>query len=186
MSLTPKQARFVEEYLIDLNATQAAIRAGYSEKNADKIGPELLGKTRVAEAIAEAMADRSERTKIDADWVLMRLADEVMADLAELYDENGGLKPISEWPLIWRQGLVSRLDVHEDIQNGTKVGQVTKVRLSDRIRRLELIGKHVNVQAFAERKEIGGIGGGPIEVNDLSLTEVARRIAFVLAKASQD
>ena len=79
-----------------------------------------------------------------------------------------------------------RGDYAEAAQNGTKVGQVTKVRLSDRIRRLELIGKHVNVQAFAERKEIGGIGGGPIEVNDLSLTEVARRIAFVLAKASQD
>lgn len=51
MALTAKQQRFVEEYLVDLNATQAAIRAGYSAKNADKIGPELLGKTRVAEAI---------------------------------------------------------------------------------------------------------------------------------------
>ncbi len=132
------------------------------------------------------MQARSERTKIDADWVLTRLTHEAMADLADLYTENGELRPVAEWPLIWRQGLVSGLDVDEDIQGGTKVGQVTKVRLSDRIRRLELIGKHVNVQAFAERKEIGGIGGGPIEVNDLSLTEVARRIAFVLAKASQD
>ncbi len=81
---------------------------------------------------------------------------------------------------------MSCLDVDETIVGGEKQGQVTKIRLSDRIRRLELIGKHINIQAFAERKEIGGIGGGPIEVNDLSLTEVARRIAFVLAKASQD
>ena len=81
---------------------------------------------------------------------------------------------------------MSGLDVDESFADEKKLGQVTKVKLSDRIKRIELIGKHINVQAFAERKEIGGIGGGPIEVNDLSLTEVARRIAFVLAKASQD
>ena len=59
--MTPKQQRFVEEYLIDLNATQASIRAGYSAKNADKIGPELLGKTGVAEAIQAALALRPVR-----------------------------------------------------------------------------------------------------------------------------
>lgn len=58
-NLTPKQQRFVEEYLIDLNATQSAIRAGYSEKTADSIGLQLLRKTQVAEAIAGAKAERS-------------------------------------------------------------------------------------------------------------------------------
>ena len=71
--MTPKQQRFVEEYLVDLNATQAAIRAGYSEKNADKIGPELLGKTRVAEAVQMAQAARSEETGTTAAWVLDEL-----------------------------------------------------------------------------------------------------------------
>ncbi len=61
MSLTPKQARFVEEYLVDLNATQAAIRAGYSARNADKIGPELLGKTRVAYPVHNPPDRRRER-----------------------------------------------------------------------------------------------------------------------------
>lgn len=61
---------FVKEYLVDLNATQAAIRAGYSAKNADKIGPELLGKTRVAAAIQTAKAERMERVEIKADDVL--------------------------------------------------------------------------------------------------------------------
>lgn len=55
--LTPKQAMFVKEYLIDLNATQAAIRAGYSARTADRIGPELLGKTSIAEAIQKATAN---------------------------------------------------------------------------------------------------------------------------------
>lgn len=72
--LTPKQRRFIEEYLIDLNATQAAIRADYSVKNAGKIGPELLGKTRIKEAIDRALAERSRRTGINQDRVLLELA----------------------------------------------------------------------------------------------------------------
>ena len=80
MSLTAKQARFVEEYLIDLNATQAAIRAGYSARNADKIGPELLGKTRVAAAIQDAKETRSERTGITQDEVIQGLKKEATLD----------------------------------------------------------------------------------------------------------
>ncbi len=80
MSLTPKQARFVEEYLLDLNATQAAIRAGYSARNADKIGPELLGKTRVAEAVKAAQQARSGRTEITQDEVIQGLKKEATLD----------------------------------------------------------------------------------------------------------
>lgn len=72
--LTEKQQMFVDEYLIDLNATQAAIRAGYSVKNADKIGSELIGKTRVGEEIKKALADRSRRTGINADRIVQELA----------------------------------------------------------------------------------------------------------------
>lgn len=73
--LTPKQQRFVEEYLVDLNATQAAIRAGYSARNADKIAFQLLGKTRVAEAIAAAKAERSARVSVSADYVVNNLVE---------------------------------------------------------------------------------------------------------------
>ncbi len=77
MSFTPKQARFVEEYLIDLNATQAAIRAGYSKRTAEQQGYQLLQKTSVREAIAEAMQERSKRTEIDQDWIVERLVENV-------------------------------------------------------------------------------------------------------------
>jgi phage terminase small subunit len=70
MALTPKQARFVAEYLIDLNATQAAKRAGYSDKTADQQGCRLLINVKVAAAIAEAQSDRSARTEITQDYVL--------------------------------------------------------------------------------------------------------------------
>ncbi len=73
MSLTPKQARFVEEYLIDLNATQAAIRASYSQRTAEQQGARLLRNVKVAAAIQKAQEARSERTRIDQDWVIERL-----------------------------------------------------------------------------------------------------------------
>lgn len=73
MKLTPKQERFVQEYLVDLNATAAAKRAGYSEKNAGKIGPELLGKTRISAAIQDAMREREQRTEVTQDYVIKKL-----------------------------------------------------------------------------------------------------------------
>jgi phage terminase small subunit len=76
-TMTPKQERFVAEYLIDLNATQAAIRAGYSEKTAKQMGTENLAKPVLAEAIQEALAERAERTEITQDYVLAVITDTI-------------------------------------------------------------------------------------------------------------
>lgn len=84
MSLTPRQQRFVDEYLIDLNATQAAIRAGYSRKTAPQIALQLLHKTSVAEAVAKGQAKRAERVQIDQDWVLRQWQMIAEADPREL------------------------------------------------------------------------------------------------------
>lgn len=151
--MTPKQQRFVEEYLIDLNATQAAIRAGYSADTAHSIGHENLSKPEIAASIFEAKAKRSQQTGIDAAWLLKRLADEVVADLNDLYADDGRVRPVKEWPLIWRQGLVAGIDV-ETIGEGA--GHVTKIKISERVKRLELIGKHIDVQAFKEKIEHSG------------------------------
>ena len=77
--LTPKQARFVAEYLVDLNATQAAVRAGYSAKTARQAGSENLTKPAVSEAVADAQAERAARASVTADWVVQRLAAEAQA-----------------------------------------------------------------------------------------------------------
>ena len=166
-SLTPKQQRFVEEYLVDACATQAAIRAGYSAKTANEQGSRLLANVKVKAAVQEAMEARSERTQVDADWVLKRLHDEAEADLADIYYESGEIKPVNEWPAIWRQGLVAGVE-----SSSTQIGdeavvttRVDKIKVSDRIRRIELIGKHVHVNAFVERKEVTGKDGGPVQVN---------------------
>jgi phage terminase small subunit len=156
--LKPKQQRFVDEYLIDLNATAAAKRTGYSERTAYSIGQELLKKPEITEALERAKAERAERTRIDADWLLRRLADEAVADMADLYDADGNLKPIADWPLIWRQGLVAGIEsaTEKAGDDAKDITVVRKVKLTDRGRRLELIGRHIDVQAFRDRVEFAG------------------------------
>ncbi len=97
MSLTPKQQLFVAEYLVDLNATQAAVRAGYSKKTAYSVGHENLKKPEVAAAIQEAMEARSERTKADQDWIVERLVENVerAMQLEPMTDREG--KPTGEY-----------------------------------------------------------------------------------------
>lgn len=159
MALTRKQQRFVDEYLLDLNATQAAIRCGYSPKTAEVQGCRLLSNAKIAPAVEKALQARAERTKIDADWLLLRLAEEATADVNDLYDENGHLRPVADWPLIWRQGLVAGIEtvrekVGKDKNGDPEYSTVHKVKLSDRVRRLELLGKHVDIQAFRERVDM--------------------------------
>lgn len=155
--LTKMQARFVEEYLLDLNASQAAKRAGSKAKDLSVAGSAFLANPKVAAAINEAKAARSERTKIDADWLLKRLADEATADVADLYGPDGELLPVKDWPKIWRQGLVSGIDIDEIKVDGVRMGTIKKIKVSDRIRRLELIGKHIAVQAFQENVNHKGL-----------------------------
>lgn len=83
MALTPKQERFVQEYLVDLNATQAAIRAGYSAKTASRIGPELLVKTCISEAIQKAMKKREKRTEVTQDYVITKLREIAEKDASD-------------------------------------------------------------------------------------------------------
>lgn len=163
MPITAKQRRFAEEYVVDLNATQAAKRAGYSENSAHVQGPRLLDNADIQAAILDMRADRSKRTGIDAAWLLNRLADEAEADVADLYDDNGNLKPVKEWPKIWRQGLVAGLDVEMVKAGGSDpdagMSIIKKIRLSDRVKRLELIGKHIGVKAFEETVRVKGLEG---------------------------
>lgn len=156
--LTPLQRLFVLEYLKDFNGTQAAIRAGYSEKTASQIAYELLQNPLVLAQIEKEKAQRLDRLQVDADWMLKRLIHEAEADLAELYDDDGRLKPVNEWPEVWRKGLIAGIEVEELFEGRGKdrehVGTLRKVRLADRTKRLELIGRHVDVQAFTDKKKI--------------------------------
>lgn len=144
-----RQERFAQELAKGASQVEAYRLAGY--KPNDGHAARLAGKGRIADRIRELQAKIAEKTIVDAAWLLDRLAAEVDADIADLYAEDGSLKPPKEWPAVWRKGLVAGLDVEEVREAGKPVAMVRKVRLSDRVKRLELIGKHISVQAFREQ-----------------------------------
>ena len=150
--LTPKQAAFVQEYLIDLNATQAAIRAGYSEKNADKIGSELLGKTRIQTAIQAALKRRAKRTEITQDRVLRELAKLAFSDL----------RAFTEWGEAQGILLKDSVELEDDeaacvaevAQIAGKDGRSLRFKLHSKEKALELLGKHLGL--FTDKLDIAG------------------------------
>ena len=152
--LDAREQRFVEEFLVDLDPKAAAIRAGYAPTTAHCKAPGWVSKSKstklhVLEAVEAAKLARTERTQIDADFVLERLVDDVNADMADLFTDSGALLPIGSWPIAWRRGLVSGLEIKEHYnEDGDNIGRTVKIKLSERIRRLELIGKHTDVRAF--------------------------------------
>lgn len=157
--LTPMQRLFALEYIVDLNGTKAAIRAGFSERTAAQQAHQLLQNPLVREEIDRQMDERRRRIRMDADRLLDRLCEEVDADIADIYNADGSTKPIHEWPRIFRQGLVTGMDV-EELFAGTgeerhQVGLVTKPRFADRAVRIKMLGQHVGIQAWKERREIG-------------------------------
>lgn len=185
--LTPKQARFVEEYLVDLNATQAAIRAGYSEKTAYSIGQENLTKPEVAAAICEAQDARSKRTEITADRVLKEYAKLGFADL-----RNAVTWRVNSDQVLMNQdgeeiscpANIIEINPSDEIDDDTaaalsevsmsKDGTI-KIKLHDKKGALDSMAKHLGM--FVERHEHSGPGGGPLDVKSSSLERLESRIA---------
>ena len=160
-NLTPKQQRFVEEYLIDLNSTQSAIRAGYSAKTAAVIGAENLIKPNIAKAIQEAQNKRTEQTQIDSAYVLKRLVEIDQMDVLDIMDDDGNVKPLRDWPKIWRQ-YISNI---ETISVDDGEGWLKKIKWPDKVKNLELLGKHVSVGAFKDKIEHSGDPNNPINMS---------------------
>lgn len=149
--LTDKQELFCREYLVDLNATQAAIRAGYSENTASEQGARLLVNVKVQNYIQELKQQRNDRNKIDADYVLKRLVEIDQMDILDILAPSGDFLPIKKWPRTWRTTL-SGLDI-AIIGSGDTEAIMKKIKWPDKTKNLELLGKHINVQAFKEKNE---------------------------------
>lgn len=152
MALTDKQEAFCREYLIDLNGTQAAIRAGYSEKTANEQAARLLANVSVQNFLSELKVARNEEIGVDAAYVLKRLVEIDQMDVLDILNSTGELKPIAEWPKVWRTTL-SGLDVVEMVSDGNTAALLKKIKWPDKVKNLELLGKHVSVQAFKEQVE---------------------------------
>ncbi len=154
--LNDKQRMFVKEYLVDLNATQAALRAGYSEKTAKDIGCQNLAKLNIATAIQKAMEKRSDRTEITADYVLNRLVQIDKMSVRDIMNDDMTLKPLSEWPDVWCSSI-SAIDVSEVAAGqqdaGAALSFIKKLKWPDALKPLELLGKHLKL--FTDKVEHG-------------------------------
>ncbi len=150
--LTDKQELFCREYIIDLNAAQASLRAGYSEKTAGVIGAENLSKPMIQARIAELMANRAESISIDAKYVLNRLVQIDQMDIADILNDDLSIKPLKDWPKSWRTTL-SGLDLHSLASGENDISIIKKIKWPDKVKNLELLGRHVNVRAFEKEQD---------------------------------
>ena len=147
--LNQRQELFCREYIKDLNGTQAAIRAGYSPRTADRMAYELLKKPEIQAFVLQSKAERVEEVKVDANYVLKRLIEIDEMDVADILDDGGYFLPIRKWPKVWRTTL-SGLDI-AIINSGDTETILKKIKWPDKVKNLELLGKHIGVGAFTEK-----------------------------------
>lgn len=150
--LTDKQKRFVDEYLIDLNATQAAIRAGYSVKTANEQGSQNLAKLSIKQAIAEQMAERSKRTGINQERIILELAKIALLKADNVINMEDASVKANASP----EDLACIQSVKVKTMNTDKgTSTEREVRLGDKIKALELLGKHLGM--FKDKVELSGM-----------------------------
>lgn len=138
--LTAKQERFVEEYLIDLNATQAAIRSGYSAKTAEWIGPQLLGKSHVAAAIKDRRDELSRKTEVTQERIVLEMSRLAFMDIRNLFNADGSPVPIKQLSDAAAAGIAG-IDVVSIGNNDVGIGHVIKYKLPDKNKALENLAR---------------------------------------------
>lgn len=151
--LTPKQQAFVDEYLIDFNATRAAIKAGYSEKTAKEIGAQNLTKLNIQQAISKVQRKRSERTEITQDYVLITI-----------------------------QQTIERCKQAEPVFNkdGEETGEY-KFDSNAVLKGCDLLGKHLGM--FKDKVELSGPDGGPVQIDEgTAAAKIAAMLAMAQAR----
>jgi phage terminase small subunit len=158
--MNSKQAQFVREYLIDQNATKAAIRAGYSPKTSGSMGHELLKKPEIAEAIQAGLSDLAQKTGITAERVLNQMARLGFSDIRGAFRETGELKLPGEWDDETAAAIAS-IEVITVNKGEGMVEYVSKIRLADKRAALADIARVLGINK--DSLEITGKDGGPVE-----------------------
>lgn len=158
--LTAMQEAYCQSYIkTPENQTQAAINAGFSPNTAAVKASVMMRDERIQKRIAELMEERNKRMRVSADYVLMRLVEIDQMDVIDILNDDMSIKPVSEWPKVWRQYLTGfeLADMFEGRGDEKElVGILKKIKWPDKVKNLELIGKHVDVNAFKERLELSG------------------------------
>lgn len=149
--LTPKQKRFVDEYLVDLNAKKAAIRSGYSERTAKAIGFENLTKPVIQKYLSERQKARSSRTEITQDRVLEEFAKLAFYQPKDFFDDDGGILSINKIPDDVA-ACISGLDISNRKIGDEDYETIKKIKLSDKKSALDSLAKHLGMFSEDSRK----------------------------------
>lgn len=153
---TGKKRLFCQYYVADsgLNGSAAIVKAGYAQASAAQSAHKFLNDPQCKAYIAKLMAERSERVQIDADYILRELTAIQQADLIEIINDDMTLKPLSQWPATWRKCL-SGLELTELFEGSgdsrALIGALKKIKWPDKLKTLELMGRHVGVGAFRDQ-----------------------------------
>lgn len=154
-ALTPQQEEFCRQYVITLSIKQALLAAGYAAEATQSQGSRLMKDPRIAEFIQKLMDERSERTAITADRVLEKIWALADFDLADAYDNKGRLKSVHDMPVELRKAIAG-IEVFEEYEGTGNdriyVGDTKKVKLFDRLKALELMGRHLKL--FTDKVEV--------------------------------
>lgn len=168
-TLTDRQARFVLEYLVDLNATQAVIRAGYSKSGARQEGARLLSNAGIAAAIQEQQDARAARTLVTADRVVREYARVAFSDLRRFTGWGpDGMRPVASSDLSEDDGAA----VAEVSAAPGEFGPTLKFKLYDKVKALDALGRHLGLDP-AKIVELSGKDGGAIAVTVFDLLKAA-------------
>lgn len=157
--MTKKQKLFVEEYMIDLNATQAAIRAGYSPETAQEQGSRLLSNVMVKKEIGKAMAERSRRTGVNADRVVMELAKIAFVNAVDVIDHKTATVKADASPD--DTAAIQSVKVKTFGEDGLE----REIKMADKLKALELLGRHLGM--FKDKLELSGMESEKSKLDDL-------------------
>lgn len=191
--LTPRQQRFVEEYMLDLNGTQAAIRAGYAPKNAEVAASRLLRKGKVSRIVERRKAERSEAAGITESRVLRELNALAFSDVSH-YQQNTttGILELAPGAPANAMSAVSSVKyktrtVHGEDGEAAVLEREVEFKLWDKPGAVKLAGRYRNIQGFFNKIEVTGKDGGPVQIEDqtqrLNSEEQRRLMADLVAGA---
>lgn len=185
-ALTDQQELFCLEYLKDTNGKQAAIRAGYSDKSAEQQASRLLSNPKVSERVKQLLEERTRQVGVDVNEILSELKRLGYSDLRKLFDEDGAIRPVSEWPEELARA-VSSIEVFEEfefvhggfncpscdrVSHKRLIGQTKKVKFWSKPHALEMLGRHKKL--FTDKFEFSASNG------------LADRLAEAIKKSEED
>jgi phage terminase small subunit len=168
--LTPKELKFIEEYLVDLNGSAAARRAGLRNRS-DQAAYTVLQRPHVKKEIRARLAARAKKLAVTSENVLKELSQIAFFDPALIFDELGRLKDIRDIPEFARKVIASIETRVEAGSRGIKPEIVTKIKFTDKTRSLELLMKHLGLLVDRSKIELTGAGGKPLVPDEEATAE---------------